>query len=102
MNDIVSKQENIEKQLTEIELISSIYSNSNEFVIEDPEAITEGKLFLTSRKLPERRIGYIIRFNVEISENVNNYQKETENEKNYIQVMIKKIILNFLANIYLI
>ena len=43
MNDLKAIEENIEKQLVEIEILSSIYSNLNEFIIEDPLAVVEAK-----------------------------------------------------------
>ena len=96
MSEISSKQDNIYKQLEEIELISSIYSNTNEFVIEDPEAIEEFRSFLTTKKLPKRNIGYIIKFNVDVTEN--NIESQTklnteDTEVNYFQVRV------FLENI---
>jgi hypothetical protein len=91
MSEISSKQNNIYKQLEEIELISSIYSNTNEFVIEDPEAIEECRSFLTTKKLPKRNIGYIIKFNLDVTEN--NIESHTqldteEKEVNYFQVRV--------------
>jgi hypothetical protein len=93
MSEILLKKENIEKQLSEIELISSIYANTNEFVIEDSQALLEAKSLLETNKLPKRNIGYIIKFNVDIIENNIEPQKNIdshENESSYFQVRKKK------------
>jgi len=101
MSEISSKQENIEKQLSEIELISSIYANTNEFIIEDPEALEECRTFLTTKEIPKRNIGYIIKFNVDVITE-NNTESQTkidseDNESNYFQVRrIEQINIYFL------
>ena len=80
MNEPKATEENIEKQLVEIEILSSIYSNVNEFKIEDPLAVFEAKQFLTDKILPMRSIGFIIKFTADIVENTNSKENE------YIQV----------------
>ena len=94
MSEILLKKDNVEKQLSEIELISSIYANTNEFVIEDPQALLEAKSLLETNKLPKRNIGYIIKFNVDIIENNAEPQKKNtdshDNESNYFQVRKKQ------------
>ena len=87
MSDLKERQENIEKQLAEIEMISSIYSNTNEFLIEDPIAILEAEAFLTSKQVPARSLGYIIKFGVSLIDS-NEIQTDdiSDNEANYAQV----------------
>jgi hypothetical protein len=65
-------QENIEKQLTEIEILKSIYSNPNEFLIEDQQALLEAEFYATNKtnnsnlSLP-RSLGFIIKFSADIA-----------------------------------
>ena len=84
MNDLKAIEENIEKQLVEIEILSSIYSNLNEFIIEDPLAVVEAKQFLTDQILPSRSIGFIIKFTADIA---GNKSSKNQNESDYIQVL---------------
>lgn len=59
--------ENIEKQLTEIEILKSIYSNPKEFSIEDELALYEANEFLATKNLnliPQHTLSFIIKFNV--------------------------------------
>ena len=83
----MTKQENVQKQLAEIELISSIYSNTNEFIIEDPIAVSEAESFLVNNEFPKRSLGYIIKFSVSIKES-NDIQTEdgSDHEMHYVQV----------------
>ena len=76
-NSNVQLAENIEKQVTEIEILQSIYSNPNEFQIEDETALEQAKDFLDkyNRKIdpsllvhsePERTLSFIVKLNAEI------------------------------------
>lgn len=65
------EQENIEKQLFELEVLKSIFSNSNELSVEDEEAVLELQAFLSSpddKSLLQRKLGFVIRFNADIKE----------------------------------
>ena len=58
--------ENIEKQLVEIEILKSIYSNPSEYSIEDEYALCEANEFILKKNMnyiPQHRIGFIIKFN---------------------------------------
>ena len=76
--DSQSAQINIEKQLEEIEILKSIYSNSNEFQIEDELAFLEAQVFVSSNKQEfdlnelNRKLGFIIKFIVEIDDITSN------------------------------
>lgn len=70
--------ENIEKQLFEIEILKSIYSNSNEFHIEDEEAVLDAEAFLLNPKdksLLRRRLGFVIKFNADVAQEKNKTKK---------------------------
>jgi hypothetical protein len=61
-------RENIEKQLMEIEILKSIYANTNEFVIEDEEALLDAECFLETPEnieLLRRKLGFEIKFCVD-------------------------------------
>lgn len=86
--------ENFEKQLEEIEILKSIYSNPNEFLIEDEYALFEMNEFLCDKdvnKIPQHRIGFIIKFNA-------NYCDETtsssDNDINILSSQVHQ--LNYL------
>jgi hypothetical protein len=73
--------ENIEKQLFEIEILKSIYSNPNEFTIEDNEALIEANEFLSEKslyKIPERTLGFIIKFNANSNNDLNDESLELQ------------------------
>jgi hypothetical protein len=62
-----SLKEDIRTQLNEIEVLKSIYSNTNEFQIEDEEALMDANDFLMADgAVLTRNIGFVIRFNVQI------------------------------------
>lgn len=67
-NEISLVRENIEKQLMEIEILKSIYSNENEFSIEDQEALLDSESFLNGvsndMSLLKRKLGYVLKFQV--------------------------------------
>ena len=76
-NSYVQLAENIEKQVTEIEILQSIYSNPNEFQIEDEKALEQAKDFLDQynanadpslliQSEPERCLSFIVKLNAEI------------------------------------
>ena len=74
---------NFEKQLFELEILQSIFANSNELVIEDEDAIKEIKEFSVSSSenislIPRCNLGFVIKFNAD-------YQDETTKE--YQQVI---------------
>lgn len=65
--------ENIEKQLEEIEIIKSIYSNPNEFSLEDPDAVEDAIEFVNKFKSIEsdsfslsKTISFIIKIGVDV------------------------------------
>lgn len=62
------ERENVEKQLFEVEILKSIYSNSNEFVFDDEDAYYEAQAFLSNpddKTLLVRKLGFSIKFNVD-------------------------------------
>ena len=71
-------KENIEKQLIEIEILQSIYSNSNEFSLEDQEARLDSQFFLSQdtcdTSLLRRKLGFVIKFSVDSFEQDNTSQ----------------------------
>jgi hypothetical protein len=76
---------NIEKQLMELEILQSIYSNSNEFVIEDEEAVHGVREFLANpkvKRLPSCNLGFVIKFNSDIKD---------ESSGEYYQVRIRLV-----------
>lgn len=80
---------NIEKQLLELEILQSIYANSNELVIEDESAVDLARLFLDDKAKPGElvNIGFVIRFTADaIDEAVKPLQE-------YIQV--KKMMIKY-------
>ena len=101
-NSNVQLAENIEKQVTEIEILQSIYSNPNEFQIEDATALDQAKDFLDkyNQKLdpsllvhsePERCLSFIVKLNAEIVEpglgkNKSHEDKEQEDDVSGNQV----------------
>lgn len=77
-------ESNIEKQLIEIEILKSIYPNSNEFQIEDEDALFEAQIFAEKQdKLFKRNLGFIIKLNADI--------KNDDNEDSYTQVKLISI-----------
>ena len=83
---------NIEKQLVEIEILKSIYPNSNEFQIEDEEALLEAQLFLSKQeKSFMRNLGFIIKLNADIIKENLSQKNENEHEDNYTQVIAQLI-----------
>lgn len=58
---------NIEKQLSELEILQSIYANSNELVIEDEYAVEVARLFVNDQAQAGQlyNIGFVIRFTAE-------------------------------------
>ena len=97
MSDTDFTRNSIQQQLTEIEILKSIYPNSNEFVIEDEGALFEAQLYVENEdsdfKL-EQNLGFVIKFNAEISEE-NGKKQTSDDEENFIQVYKKKITGNF-------
>jgi hypothetical protein len=87
-------EECLEMQLMEIEILQSIYSNENEFVIEDEEAILDAREYLDSVNKAihiQRQIGFIIKFNADVMKNIcsNAHKKNDEDDdvnNNYYQV----------------
>lgn len=80
--------DNIEKQLTEIEILKSIYSNSNEFQIEDEGALLEASLFVNRQENEfKRNLGFFIKINADIKD----LTKNNDQEENFTQVRIKAI-----------
>lgn len=80
----------LEKQLFEVELLQSIFSNSNEFVIEDNDALNWTREFLAdAARLPPPPInlGFVIRFSADSLD---------ESTKQYFQVTLSlsAILLN--------
>ena len=74
-----SIKSNIELQLTEIEILQSIYSNTDEFFIEDMDAFAEAQFFVSNEcDLFTRNLGFIIKIDVDI--------ENKESEENIIQV----------------
>lgn len=73
---------NFEKQLFELEILQSIFANSNELVIEDEDAVKEVKEFSVSSSenisIPRCNLGFVIKFNAD-------YQDEATKE--YQQVI---------------
>jgi hypothetical protein len=69
IEDELVLKENIEMQLMEIEILQSIYSNSNEFSLEDQEALDDMQRFLASnasnRQLVRRKLGFVLKFAVD-------------------------------------
>ena len=70
-----SKEANIEKQLLELEILQSIYSNDNELIIEDEEALCDAREYLVrdtskddinSGNRTGRQIGFVIKFSTEV------------------------------------
>lgn len=79
-----SIKSNIELQLTEIEILQSIYSNTDEFVIEDMDAFEEARLFISNDcDVFTRNLGFIIKINVDIDFR---NSKSKESEEDSIQV----------------
>ncbi len=59
-------KENIGVQLNEIEILKSIYSNTNEFQIEDEEALMDATEFLeTEKSILSRNISFLIRITIQ-------------------------------------
>jgi hypothetical protein len=79
-------EECLEMQLMEIEILQSIYSNENEFVIEDEEAMLDAREFIESENKIiriQRQLGFIIKFNTDIMKNVcGNADKKIDEEDN--------------------
>lgn len=77
-----SIKSNIELQLTEIEILQSIYSNTDEFFIEDMDAFAEAQFFVSNEcDLFTRNLGFIIKIDVDI--------ENKESEENIIQLPIE-------------
>lgn len=61
--------ENIEKQLLEIEILKNVYSNPNEFSIEDEEAYCDANNFIRDRKFVLlKNLGFVLKFNINLDE----------------------------------
>jgi hypothetical protein len=87
-------RENIEKQLTEIEILKSIYSNLNEFHVEDDEAVVEAQKFIEIKDKPmifKRKLGFVVKFSIEID--VNNKKDQVNNS---LKLLRKKYLNLFL------
>ncbi|RNA15973.1 RWD domain-containing 2B [Brachionus plicatilis] len=62
------EKENIEKQLLEIEVLRSIYSNLNEFTFDNEDAFIEAQVFLSQpddKTLLEKKLGFSIKFSAD-------------------------------------
>lgn len=83
---------NIELQLTELEILQSIYSNDDEFVNEDLEAFVEAQDFVDN-KLHEFRntLSFIIKLNAEIENSIESKNKDCED--NYIKVKTNSFLI---------
>lgn len=86
-------EECLEMQLMEIEILQSIYSNENEFVIEDEEAMLDAREYIESVNKTihiKRQLGFIIKFNADVMKNIctdNADKKDDEDvDSNYYQV----------------
>ncbi len=84
---------NIDLQLTEIEILKSIYSNDDEFLIEDQDAFIEAQLFIANKtdssQVFARNIGFIIKINAQIfKEELQNSAKhhEEDNQNTFCEV----------------
>ena len=80
--------ENIEKQLEELEIIRSIYSNPNEFNLEDAEAVDDAIEFVNKYKDIEsddfsltKTISFIIKIGVDIEKSSAKDSQLEEGEK---------------------
>lgn len=70
--------ENIEKQLMELEVLQSIYSNTNELVIEDEEAVYDAREYLANsnanaNQLLKRNLGFVIKFSTDVASDNSHY-----------------------------
>lgn len=85
---------NVEKQLSELEILQSIYPNSNELVIEDENAVRVAQAFLQDdQKLIDStqllNIGFAIRFTADVradETSIKPKMRDDEDEGQYIQV----------------
>lgn len=69
------EKENIEKQLFEIEVLRSIYSNTNEFIFDNDDAYFETQAFLSNpedKTLLGRKLGFSIKFSIDCIDAKNN------------------------------
>lgn len=87
-----SIRSNIELQLTELEILQSIYSNDDEFVNEDLEAFVEAQDFVDN-KLHEFRntLSFIIKLDAEIENSIESKSKNCED--NYIKVKTSSFLI---------
>ena len=86
--------ENIEKQLTEIEILKSIYSNSNEFTLEDEEALVDateliGNGFEEGSTL-NKSLGFVLNFSILRNIEEDQINNKTNEVNNKVEIFTKQ------------